>query len=107
MVRSVGKKSTIVINHPKKRLQLLDSRGRGRLPDDVDSFRQRRDAVFVDFVAEKFDGRLSEDAFCTVNYHAVLFEYGENVFEIIIMLIQRLGRDEYIVYIHKYPGYVA
>ena len=82
-------------------MELLYRGGWWGFSDVVDTLRERSDSVLVDAVTQKFDGCLCEYAFLPVYNHAVGFEDGKDVFEIFIVLIFILGRNENIVYVNK------
>ncbi len=67
---------------------------------------ERPDAVLVHPVAQELDGGGSEHALCWVDLQAVLLKDGENLQEMLVMLLQRVAGDDEVVQVAEHEGQV-
>ena len=72
-----------------------------------DSVLKGSDAVGVDLVAEKFELSLSEDALWSLDDHTVGGEDLKHLVQILQVLLERLGGDEYIVDVNEYTWQIS
>ena len=89
MTCCLGDKPTIVVYHPQKGLQLLDVCRWRDLPDGLDSFGQRRDAIRVDLIAQKLERRLSKQAFRLVYDEPILLKQIEDCLQVSKVFFRR------------------
>ena len=83
MLRGMGYKASVVINHAEIPAELLDAGGRFGLSDCGHSFWEGPDAVPVYMVAQEFQTRLAEGAFGSIHHQAVLIENFEQTLQVL------------------------
>ena len=102
-----GQETAVEDNHAQELLQLFDVTWLRKIFNGRDVSLKRSDPVLVDVVTQELDCRRGEGALGRVDRQAVLLEDGEELTEVLQVLLQGAAGDDVVVEVGEDEGQVS